>query len=413
MPLAQQAFQEPKMISILGATGSVGQSTLDLVRQTNVASSGHAHEGPLEIEVLTAQSRVQDLIEVAKEFRPARVVIGDEAHLEELRIGLKGTGIETAAGRTAMLEAATGQASWVMAAIVGAAGLEPTLKAVERGATVALANKECLVSAGDVFMRAVRESHATLLPVDSEHNAIYQVFDFDNPETVRAITLTASGGPFRTWTRNQMLTAKPDQAKSHPNWSMGAKISVDSATLMNKGLELIEAFHLFPVGIEQLSVVIHPQSLVHSFVSYIDGSVLAQLGSPDMRVPIAYTLAWPYRMLAKSEPLDLANLGDLTFEAPDLSRFRALSLAQDALQIGGCAPNILNAANEVAVSRFLAGRIGFLQIVEIVEATMDALLSGDQGQMGKKQQESLHEVIDIDRRAREIAVKLADHSGAA
>ena len=312
-----------------------------------------------------------------------------------------------------MIEAASGEASWVMAAIVGAAGLEPTLAAVERGTTVALANKECLVSAGDLFMRAVRDHEATLLPVDSEHNAIYQVFDFDHPETVRAITLTASGGPFRTWSRDEMAQVTPDQAKAHPNWSMGAKISVDSATLMNKGNELIEAFYLFPLREDQLEVVVHPQSLVHSFVSYIDGSVLAQLGSPDMRTPIAYTLAWPTRMAAPVKPLDLASMGNLTFEAPDLSRFRALALARNALQMGGSAPNILNAANEVAVNRFLNGRIGFLKIVEIVEATLDTLLASDAVGIWEKQQDNLQGVIETDRRAREFAASLADRASAA
>lgn len=413
MPVPASPSQETKTISILGATGSVGQSTLDLVRQANIASSGHAHDGPLKIEVLTAQSRVEDLISLAKEFKPARVVIGDESLYGDLVAGLDGTETQSSAGRAAMVEAASGEASWVMAAIVGAAGLEPTLAAVERGATVALANKECLVSAGDVFMRAVRDHKATLLPVDSEHNAIYQVFDFDHPETVRAITLTASGGPFRTWSREEMAQVTPDQAKAHPNWSMGAKISVDSATLMNKGLELIEAFHLFPLREDQLEVVVHPQSLVHSFVSYIDGSVLAQLGSPDMRTPIAYTLAWPTRMQAPVEPLDLASMGNLTFEAPELSKFRALALARNALQMGGSAPNILNAANEVAVNRFLNGRIGFLKIVEIVEATLDSLLASDAVGIWEKQQDSLQTVIETDRRARDFATSMADRASAA
>jgi len=263
-----------------------------------------------------------------------------------------------------------------MAAIVGAAGLAPTLAAVERGATVALANKECLVSAGNLLMDRVQRHGATLLPVDSEHNAIFQVFDFDRPETVERIILTASGGPFRTASRESMARATPAQAVAHPNWTMGAKISVDSATMMNKGLELIEASHLFPVPQERIEILVHPQSVVHSLVAYRDGSVLAQLGTPDMRTPIAVTLAWPARIAVDGARLDLASIGNLTFEQPDTERFPALELAREALRRGGRAATVLNAANEVGVQAFLAGKIGFLDICRIVEETMALVPDG-------------------------------------
>jgi 1-deoxy-D-xylulose-5-phosphate reductoisomerase len=377
-------------ITILGSTGSIGCSTLDLIARTP--------EGYV-VEALTANRNVPMLIEQAKRFRPKLAVVADEKTYNELKNGLRGTGIEVAAGKAALVEAAQRPANWVMAGVVGAAGLAPTLAAVRRGACVALANKECLVCAGEIFLREVRDANATLLPVDSEHNAVFQVFDWDRLDAVRRIILTASGGPFRQWTREDMAQATPEQAIAHPNWEMGAKISVDSATLMNKGLELIEAHYLFPVGREKLDVVVHPQSVIHSMVEYVDGSVLAQLGSPDMRTPIAYTLAWPARMEAPSPRLDFAKIGSLTFEEPDFRRFPALNLARHALQTGGAAPTILNAANEVAVGGFLNRRIGFLDIADTVEHTLDAVLK----EWGKTSLESLQEVHEVDRRARQVA----------
>lgn len=402
---------KPRKIAILGATGSVGQSTLALVREVNEAASGHAHDGPISVEVLTANQDVTGLAQVARDFRPERVVIADETKLDALRSELAGSGVEVAAGTSVLEEAGGGEADWVMAAIVGAAGLAPTMAAVKRGTTVALANKECLVSAGSVFLDEVKRSGATLLPVDSEHNAIYQVFDFERPDAVEKITLTASGGPFRTWSKAEIVKATPAQAVAHPNWSMGAKISVDSATLMNKGLELIEAAYLFPVEPEQIDIVIHPQSVVHSFVTYRDGSVLAQMGSPDMKVPIAYTLAWPDRMEAGVKRLDLAGLGTISFEAPDFERFPALGLARAALQSGGATPTILNAANEVAVAEFLAGRMGFHEIVRVVEETIGFM--GQHEGIGGKLPSSLGDIIGIDRATRKWALKRAGEVAAA
>jgi 1-deoxy-D-xylulose-5-phosphate reductoisomerase len=363
---APKAVQAPRRITILGATGSVGKSTLDLVDR---------NPGSFAVEALTAHSRVDELVEQARRLKPRFAAIGDPAGYAALKEGLAGTGIETGAGPEAVIEAAARPADWVMAAIVGAAGLAPTLAAVRAGRVVALANKECLVCAGAVVMAEVKAHGATLLPVDSEHNAIFQVFDFARAEAVERIILTASGGPFRCMDRKAMERVTPAQAVAHPNWSMGAKISVDSATMMNKGLEVIEAFHLFPVGEDRIDVVIHPQSVVHSMVAYVDGSVLAQLGSPDMRTPIAYALGWPARMTAPAQRLDLAALGTLTFERPDPERFPALRLAREALQAGGGAPTILNAANEVAVAGFLAGRLGFLDIASVVDEVMQMLPS--------------------------------------
>lgn len=355
---------EPRSLSILGATGSIGQSTLDLVRRNRAA---------YRIEALTANRNVDLLIAQALEFRPQVAVVGEAELYPKLKAALAGSGIAAAAGNAAVAEAASRPASWVMAAIVGAAGLEPTLTALRQGAVVALANKECLVCAGGVFMREVERFGATLLPVDSEHNAIFQVFDFARPETIDRITLTASGGPFRTFTRDEMAHVTPEQAVAHPNWSMGAKISVDSATMFNKGLELIEAFHLFPVSADRIDILVHPQSVVHSMVSYIDGSVLAQLGSPDMRTPIAYTLGWPSRTAAPAKRLNLAQIKRLDFEEPDLDRFPALRLAREALRAGGGAPTVLNAANEVAVAGFLDRKIGFLDIAEIVQTVLEQI----------------------------------------
>ena len=386
---APEAEAAPRRVSILGSTGSIGCNTLDLIEH---------HGDAFVIEALTAYRNVERLAAQAIKFRPRVAVIGDAGAYRRLKDALSGTGIAAAAGPEALVEAAHRPADWTMAAIVGAAGLEPTIAAIRRGAVVALANKECLVSAGQLMMDEVRAAGATLLPVDSEHNAIFQVFDFEQPEAVERIILTASGGPFRTVDRAVMAHVTPAQAIAHPNWDMGAKISVDCATLMNKGLELIEAYHLFGLPAERIEILIHPQSVIHSMVAYVDGSVLAQLGAPDMRTPIAHALGWPERISAPAARLDLAKLGQLTFEAPDLERFPALRLAGQALKTGGAAPTILNAANEVAVQGFLAGRIGFLDIARIVEETLTAVDEPDVSDLGG--------IADVDRRARAAAQEL-------
>lgn len=373
----------PRSVSILGSTGSIGCSTLDIIER---------NPDTFVVEALTAYTNVELLARQALQFRPALAVIGDETLRARLEEALAGTGITVAAGSQAIVEAAERPSDIAMAAIVGAAGLKPTLQAVRRGAIVALANKECLVCAGPLFMNEVEVAGATLLPVDSEHNAIFQVFDFDRPDAVERIILTASGGPFRTLSKAEMATVTPKEAVKHPTWDMGAKISVDSATLMNKGLEMIEADYLFPVKHEQIEVIIHPQSVIHSLVAYKDGSVLAQLGSPDMRTPIAFTLGWPNRMEAPSPRLDLAEIAKLTFETPDEDRFPAVRLARQALQSGGTAPTILNAANEVAVQGFLEGRIGFLNIAGTVEKTLNTIQ--------RETVENLDHVHEVDERAR-------------
>jgi 1-deoxy-D-xylulose-5-phosphate reductoisomerase len=358
------AIGTPRRVTVLGSTGSVGCNTLDLVAR---------NPGDYQVEALTANRNVEGLAEQAIKFGARLAVIGDPSRYAALKQALAGTNIAVAAGPSGLIEAAAAPADWVMAAIVGAAGLAPTLAAVRRGAMVALANKECLVCSGELMTAEVKAHGATLLPADSEHNAIFQVFDFERPQNVERIILTASGGPFRRMARADMARVTPAQAVAHPNWDMGAKISVDSATMMNKGLELIEAFHLFPVEHNQIEILVHPQSVVHSMVAYNDGSVLAQLGSPDMRTPIANTLAWPTRMATPAARLDLAKIGQLTFEAPDPEQFPALALTRRALETGGSAPIVLNAANEVAVHAFLEGRLGFLDIAELVERTMDAI----------------------------------------
>jgi len=347
-----------RSISILGATGSVGASTLDLVRR---------EPGKWRVVALTANGNVSELAKLAREFEPELAVLADEAELPALRDALSGTATQTAGGAQALIEAASRPADITIAAIVGCAGLAPTMAAIEQGGTVGLANKEALVSAGEIMTAAVARYGATLLPVDSEHNAIFQCLAGNELGNVRKITLTASGGPFRDWTAEQLATATPAQAVKHPNWDMGAKISVDSATMMNKGLELIEAHHLFPVGLDNLAILVHPQSVVHSMVEYRDGSTLAQLGPSDMRVPIASTLAWPQRMDTPCQPLDLARIGELTFLAPDEARFPATRLARQAAEAGGAIPAVLNAANEVAVAAFLAGQITFMRIAAHVE----------------------------------------------
>ena len=370
-----------KTLAILGATGSVGRSTLDLVER---------EPGRWRVRALSADTSARELAAQAIRTRAEIAVVADESAYADLKDALNGSGIEAAAGAQALADAA--DADIVMAAIVGAAGLRPTLKAVQRGATVAIANKETLVCAGELVRAAAAASGARLLPVDSEHNAIYQCFDFDHPERIARVILTCSGGPFREATTEQMRAMTPAQAVKHPVWSMGGKISVDSATLMNKGLELIEAWHLFPVSADQLSVLIHPQSVVHSMVEYVDGSTLAQLGTPDMRIPIAYALAWPDRMATPCERLDLAKIARLDFSEPDPARFPALGLAWAALRAGGAATNTLNAANEIAVAAFLAGRIGFLDIAATVEETLNAEAA--------QPMFSLEDVIAIDTAAR-------------
>ena len=350
-----------KSVTILGATGSVGTSTLDLVER---------EPERFRVRALTANCDVAALAVAARRTRAELAVVADAACLPALRASLAGTATRCAGGRQAVIEAAAG-AEWTMAAIVGCAGLEPVMAAVAAGGTVVLANKEPLVSAGELVLAAAKASGATILPADSEHNAIFQCFDFARPERVRRIVLTGSGGPFRDWTTEAMRGVTPAQAVAHPNWSMGAKISVDSATMFNKGLELIEAARLFPVAAHSIEIVIHRQSVIHSLVDYVDGSMLAQLGPSDMRVPIAHTLAWPDRLATALPPLDLVALGRLDFEAPDEARFPALRLAREALTSDGARPAILNAANEIAVAAFLAGRIGFLDIAAIVADILD------------------------------------------
>lgn len=353
-----------RSISILGATGSIGASTLDLIRR---------NPADWQVVALTANGNVAVLAALAREFNAQVAVVADEAALPALREALAGTGIEATAGAQALVEAAARPADIVMASIVGCAGLAPTMAAIEQGRTVALANKEALVSAGEVMLAAVAKHGTTLLPVDSEHNAIFQCLSGNKVEQVRWVTLTASGGPFRDWTLEQLHTATPAQAIKHPNWSMGAKISVDSATMMNKGLEFIEAYHLFPVGLDRLRIIVHPQSIIHSMVEYRDGSTLAQLGPSDMRVPIASCLAWPERMETPlAAQLDLAAIGELTFRAPDEERFPATKLARQAAQAGGGIPAVLNAANEIAVAAFLGGQIGFTRIAAMVEEVLSA-----------------------------------------
>jgi 1-deoxy-D-xylulose-5-phosphate reductoisomerase len=380
-----------RTISILGATGSVGASTLDLVRR---------NRAEWRVIALTANCNAAELAALAREFNAEIAVVGDEKCLPQLREALQGTEIESAGGASALVDAAARGVDLTVAAIVGCAGLAPVMAAIEQGGTIALANKEALVSAGDVMTAAVARHGATLLPVDSEHNAIFQCLAGNRVEDVRRITLTASGGPFRTWSAAQLEAATPAQAVAHPNWDMGAKISVDSATMMNKGLEFIEAHHLFPVGLARIGIVIHPQSVVHSLVEYRDGSTLAQLGPSDMRVPIASCLAWPQRMETPMASLDLAAIGALTFQAPDETLFPATRLAREAAQAGGAAPAVLNAANEAAVAAFLAGKIAFTRIAVIVEQTLSRI--------ALSQPASLSDVLAVDREARIRADELLE-----
>lgn len=391
-PLSGPASEHaaPCRLSVLGATGSIGTSTLDLIAR---------HPGKYDIVALTAQSRPEELAQLAIRHRARVAVIGDDARYGDLKAALSGSGIRAEAGEDALSAAAAEDSDCVLAAIVGAAGLKPTFAALAKGRRIALANKECLVSAGEVFTRAVAASGAELVPVDSEHSAAFQLLSGADPDAIEKIVLTASGGPFRCWDKAQLAAARPEQALKHPNWSMGDKITIDSATLMNKGLELIEAYHLFPVGADQIDIVVHPQSIVHCLVMYKDGSVLAQMAPPDMRTPIAVALAWPARMQAPTERLDLVRLGTLTFEAPDEDRFPALRLAREALQRGGTAPAILNAANEIAVAAFLARAIGFCDIPGTVAAVLDR--AENEGLI--RVPGSLEDVLAADTLARRLA----------
>jgi 1-deoxy-D-xylulose-5-phosphate reductoisomerase len=374
-----------RTLSILGATGSIGTSTLDLVA---------LHPERFEVVALTAARQVEALAVAARRTHARVAVIDDESLLPELRERLAGTDCRAATGRDALSEAAT-SADLVMAAIVGCAGLEPVMAAVEAGRTIALANKEALVTAGALMIESAARHGATILPVDSEHNAIFQCLAGSRSQDVAKLILTASGGPFRDRSVEQMRAMTPEQAVAHPNWSMGAKISVDSATMMNKGLELIEAHHLFGLPSDRIDILVHPQSVIHSMVEYVDGSVLAQLGSPDMRIPIAHALAWPERMSTPAARLDLTQIATLTFEAPDPARFPALRLARAALEAGGAAPATLNAANEVAVAAFLDRRIAFGDIAALVERVLDRVDAASP--------RSVADVLDIDARARDTA----------
>ena len=376
-----------RKIAILGATGSVGTSTLDLVER---------NPERFDVVAVTAATNSEALADIARRTGAVLAVVSDEARLPDLAERLAGSGCRAAAGAEALIEAAAGEAELVIAAIVGCAGLRPVMAAVEAGRTVALANKEALVTAGALMTEAATRSGATLLPVDSEHNAIFQCLACGRKEDVAKIVLTASGGPFRTASAAAMRDATPAEAVAHPNWSMGAKISVDSATMMNKGLELIEAHYLFGLPAERIDILIHPQSVVHSLVEFVDGSVLAQLGSPDMRIPIAYALAWPERIATPAQRLDLTTVARLEFEAPDFTRFPALRLAREALLAGGSAPIVLNAANEAAVARFLAGEIGFTDIARIVGQSL--------AEQGFAAPGSIAEVVEIDRLTRQRVV---------
>jgi 1-deoxy-D-xylulose-5-phosphate reductoisomerase len=382
----------PRRISILGATGSIGASTLAVMGE---------RPGAYLVEVVTANVNAKALATIARNAGARLAVIADPAAYGQLKTALSGTGIAAAAGSEAVIEAAGRPVDLVVAAIVGAAGLAPTFAAIAAGSRIALANKECLVSAGDLFVRAAERRGVEILPVDSEHNAIFQILDGRSPTSVDRIVVTASGGPFRTWTREQMAAATPAEALRHPNWSMGAKITIDSATLMNKGLELIEAHHLFAQPGERLGVLIHPQSTVHGIVSFTNGYVVAAMSATDMRTPIAHCLAWPEASLGAGRQLDLAAIGNLEFSAPDEGRFPALRLARSALEASGYATNILSAANEVAVAAFLAGRIGFLEIARIVEETLARASA-----VGGGAPSTIEEAIAIDAEGRRVASSL-------
>ncbi|MGI9449271.1 MAG: 1-deoxy-D-xylulose-5-phosphate reductoisomerase [Geminicoccaceae bacterium] len=395
MTLAAPSSDRPRSVTILGATGSIGQSTLDLI-----GSDPQCYR----VEALTAHRHVEQLAHDAKKHRAKLAVIADPDLYGDLKEALSGSDVEVAAGPEGLILAAALPADWVMAAIVGFAGLPSVLEAVHRGGMVALATKECLVSAGTLFMEQVKRYGATLLPVDSEHNAIFQALKSEDTGTIERLVLTASGGPFWQTSIEAMAAATPASALDHPNWDMGAKISIDSATMMNKGLELIEAHHLFDMDETDIDILVHTQSIIHSLVAFKDGSMLAQLGQPDMRIPIAYALGWPERLDADTPRLRLDEIGKLTFEKPDLNRFPALRLARDVLSIGGSAANSLNAANEVAVAAFLDQRIGFLDIAAVVEATLEV--------MPNSRIDDLEQVFAVDREARQRCAAMIDRRSA-
>lgn len=373
----------PKKISILGVTGTIGKNTAELILN---------QPDKYEVEAITANRNVSELIDLALKLRPKLAAIGDESLYAELRDGLSGSGIEVAAGKQSIIDAATTSCDMLVSGIVGIAALEPTLAAVKKGTTIALANKESLVCAGELISNAAKKSKARIIPVDSEHNAIFQSFDFENPHNIRKITLTASGGPFYDIPKEQLKYVTPEQAIKHPNWSMGAKISVDSATMMNKGLEIIEAYYLFPIEKSQIDVIVHPESIVHCLVHYNDGGILAGLSVSDMKVPIAFALGWPERINSQTKELDLAEIGKLTFRKVDEEKFPAISLARKALQQDGTAPIVLNAANEVAVENFLAEKIGFLDIVKLVHNALENIPHSGI--------DSIEKVLETDQRTR-------------
>src|SRR6266700_3526519 len=389
-PASPVSARSERSVTVLGATGSIGASTIDLLKR---------EPERYRVEAVSANRNAGALAALAREINARFAVVGDPAAYRELKDALAGTGIAAGAGEDALIEAAQRPAQWVIGAITGAAGLKPTLAAAERGAIVALANKECLVCAGDLFMRRAAACGATVLPVDSEHNALFQAMSAGRRKDVRRVILTASGGPFRTATAAAIKAATPEQALRHPNWSMGPKVTIDSATLMNKGLELIEAHHLFALTSSETDILVHPQSIVHGLVEFRDGSLIAQLGSPDMRIPIAHCLAWPERLTGPAPRLDLARAATLSFENPDLDRFPALGLARRALEAGGAAPTVLNAANEVAVGEFLARRLNFAGISALVEATLEAALSRN----WTAEPESVDEALSVDHNTRLLA----------
>jgi 1-deoxy-D-xylulose-5-phosphate reductoisomerase len=382
-----------RVVSVLGATGSIGDSTMDLIRR-----GGDRYR----VEAITANSNVAALAKLAREFDVRFAAVADSAKLGELREALSGTGIECGAGESAVIEAAARPSDWIMAAVSGAAGLKPALAAVDRGTTIALANKECLVCAGDIFMRRAAAAGASVLPADSEHNALFQALSSGNREELTRVIITASGGPFRTWPKADIENATLEQALKHPNWSMGQKITIDSASMMNKGLEVIEASYLFALTPDEIDVLVHPQSIIHGMVEFSDRSVVAQLGAPDMRTPIAHCLGWPDRIEGPAKPLDLAKIGQLTFEAPDFERFPALRLAYDSLRTGRGATTVYNAANEIAVAAFASRQIRFGAIARLVEATLDRWIR--MGNLGPL--DSADDAISVDHNARNLAKSL-------
>jgi 1-deoxy-D-xylulose-5-phosphate reductoisomerase len=387
------AANGPRSVTVLGATGSIGDSTMDLLRQAR---------DRYQVEALTAHSNVEGLANLAREFNVRFAAVADPDRYDELKDALAGSGIACGAGESAIVEAAARPADWLMAAVSGAAGLKPALAAADRGATIALANKECLVCAGDLFMQRAMQGGACILPADSEHNALFQALSSGNRDELTRVIITASGGPFRTWSAADIEQATLEQALKHPNWSMGQKITIDSASMMNKGLEVIEAAYLFALDPDQIDVLVHPQSIVHGLVEFADRSVVAQLGTPDMRIPIAHCLGWPDRIPGPSERLDLAKIGQLTFEAPDFERFPGLRLAFEALRTGRGATTVFNAANEVAVAAFIGRQIRFGAIARLVEATLEQWTRD--GNLAPL--ESADDAIAVDSKARKLAATL-------